>query len=483
MVNEGGSRTPRRYLGTAARLSGYLALLLALVLGVSAWATWLSFSQRTTRQATADLVAELQDFKRAISQRGSTPLPTWTVQYLSLTVLPAGESVVVDLPNHLRYGSTGAGALLKDPAIDALLTSPPSTTDVRTVSTASGPVLALATPIVEGTEQVGSFLAVYDLSSLRADQRHVLVLALIEAAVALIAAVLGTYLLLRRLLGTIGSMTSTARAIEEGDLDQRLGDPGTDDEVAELAATLDAMLDRIDEVMSVQRQLLSDVSHQLRTPLTVVRGHLEVMGRTSLDDPAEIREVIEMLVGEVDHMGQLTEQLLLLGRSLEPDFVTTTPTDLRSFIGDIGAAAMVLAEGRFTLGSIDDLVIDVDETKLRGAILNLIDNAVKAIGPADQVRLSAYRVDGTGPVLIHVEDSGPGISPEVRARVLERFGRLDTETRSGSGLGLAIVRAVAEAHGGTFELGTSALGGLDATIVLPDDLVTVDGRTKEEHTS
>ena len=385
--------------------------------------------------------------------------------------------------SNLFLGSNGAGRDSTSPAIDALLTSPPSTTDVRTVSTASGPVLALATPIVEGTKQVGSFLAVYDLSSLRADQRHVLVLALIEAAVALIAAVLGTYLLLRRLLGTIGSMTSTARAIEEGDLDQRLGDPGTDDEVAELAATLDAMLDRIDEVMSVQRQLLSDVSHQLRTPLTVVRGHLEVMGRTSLDDPAEIREVIEMLVGEVDHMGQLTEQLLLLGRSLEPDFVTTTPTDLRSFIGDIGAAAMVLAEGRFTLGSIDDLVIDVDETKLRGAILNLIDNAVKAIGPADQVRLSAYRVDGTGPVLIHVEDSGPGISPEVRARVLERFGRLDTETRGGSGLGLAIVRAVAEAHGGTFELGTSALGGLDATIVLPDDVVFVDGRTKEERTT
>jgi signal transduction histidine kinase len=341
--------------------------------------------------------------------------------------------------------------------------------------------LALATPIIQGAQPVGSFLAVYDLSSLRADQRHVLVLALLEAAVALIAAVLGTYLLLRRLLGTIGSMTSTARAIEEGDLDQRLGDPGTDDEVAELAATLDAMLDRIDEVMSVQRQLLSDVSHQLRTPLTVVRGHLEVMGRTQLDDPMEIREVIDMLVGEIDHMGQLTEQLLLLGRSLEPDFVTMTPTDLRSFIGDIGAAALVLADGRFRLGSIDDLVITIDQTKLRGAILNLIDNAIKAIGPADRVELSARRVDD-GSVVIQVEDSGPGISPEVRARVLERFGRLDTETRSGSGLGLAIVRAVAEAHGGTFELGTSSLGGLDAIIVLPGELVTADGRTNEEST-
>lgn len=468
-------------MGTAARLSGYLALLLALVLGVSAWATWLSFSQRTTRQATADLVAELQDFERAIAQRGSTPLPAWTLQYLSLTVLPAGESVVVDLPNHLRYGSTGAASLLKDPVVDTLLTAPPRRTEVRPVTTAKGPVLALATPIIQGAQPVGSFLAVYDLSSLRADQRHVLVLALLEAAVALIAAVLGTYLLLRRLLGTIGSMTSTARAIEEGDLDQRLGDPGTDDEVAELAATLDAMLDRIDEVMSVQRQLLSDVSHQLRTPLTVVRGHLEVMGRTQLDDPMEIREVIDMLVGEIDHMGQLTEQLLLLGRSLEPDFVTMTPTDLRSFIGDIGAAALVLADGRFRLGSIDDLVITIDQTKLRGAILNLIDNAIKAIGPADRVELSARRVDD-GSVVIQVEDSGPGISPEVRARVLERFGRLDTETRSGSGLGLAIVRAVAEAHGGTFELGTSSLGGLDAIIVLPGELVTADGRTNEEST-
>ena len=468
----------KRRVGTAARLSGYLALLLALVLGISAWATWLVSSRRTTSQATAELVAQLKDFDRAASAQRQAALPSWTLQYLSLSALPAGEHLVIDLPRHLRYGSTGAGVLLKDRAITSLLIPPPSTTMVRTINTAEGPALVLVTPIIEGGKPVGAFLASYDLSTLQQDQRHVLLLALIEAAVALVAAVVGTYLLLRRLLGTIGDITSTAQMIEEGDLDQRLGDPGTHDEVAELAATFDAMLDRIDEGISVQRQLLSDVSHQLRTPLTVIKGHMEVLARTSLDDPVEIREVIEMVVGEVDHLGHLTEELLLLGRSLEPDFVTMTPIDVRSFIGDIGAAAAILAEGRFRLGPIDDLVIEVDETKLRGAILNLVDNAVKAGGPTDRVEISAVREGPDGALKIRVEDSGPGISPEVRARVLERFGRLDTEGQTGSGLGLAIVRAVAEAHGGFIELGTSSLGGLDAVIVLPPDVITIEGSSR-----
>ena len=465
----------KRRVSTAARLSGYLALLLALVLGISAWATWLSFSQRTTSQASAELTAQLRNFDRAAHSRGTASLSSWTLQYLSLSSLPAGEHLVIDLPGHLRYGSTGAGSLLRDQSITSLLDPPPSSTVVRTVATGEGTVLVLVTPIVEGTRTVGAFLASYGLSTLHSDQRHVLMLALLEAAVALVAAVAGSYLLLRRLLGTIGDITSTAQMIEQGDLDQRLGDPGTHDEVAELAATFDSMLDRIDEGMSVQRQLLSDVSHQLRTPLTVIKGHMEVLARTPLDDPAEIRDVIEMVVGEVDHLSHLTDELLLLGRSLEPDFVTVTPIDLRSFIGDIGAAAAILAEGRFQLGPIDDLVIEVDETKLRGAVLNLIDNAVRAGGPTDRIELSARRDEPEGPLKIRVEDSGPGISPEVRVRVLERFGRLDTEGQTGSGLGLAIVRAVAEAHGGSIELGTASLGGLEAVIVLPSTVITLEG--------
>ena len=326
------------------------------------------------------------------------------------------------------------------------------------------------TPIVQGGRPVGSVLATYDLGAALADQRRVLQLAITEAAIALIAAVLGSYLLLRRLLGTVGRITTTARTIEEGDLDRRLGDQGTDDEVGELAATFDSMLDRIDEVMGLQRQLLADVSHQLKTPLTVIRGHLEILARTSLDDPSETRSTIELVVAEIDHMRQLTEQLLLLGRSLEPDFVVLAPVDVRAFVGDLVAAAEVLGDRLFSSGQVDDLVILADESKLRGALLNLLDNAVKATSGGDRIEVDA-RLDGEGQIRFSVEDSGPGIPAAQRARVLARFGRPEGETREGTGLGMSIVGAVAEAHGGTFEIGDSPLGGLAAVMVLPSTLL------------
>ena len=378
------------------------------------------------------------------------------------------------LPGNRRYGSSGATALLANPEITALLSTPPAASTFSQVTSGGVNVMVLVSPITQGATTLGSVMASYNMAPAAADQRRVVELALIEAGIALLAAVLGGYLLLRRLLGTIGRMTSTARTIEEGDLDQRLGDQGTDDEVGELAATFDAMLDRIDEVLGMQRRLLADVSHQLKTPLTVIRGHLEVLARTDLSNPEETKETIEMVVGEVDHMRQLTEQLLLLGHSLERGFLTEQPVDVRAFAGDIVTAATVLGEREFLLGEIADLVICVDEAKLRGAVLNLIDNAVKATKPGDQIELAVTHQLRAGNVALTVGDAGPGIAPEKRAVVLSRFGRPDDEVREGTGLGLAIVGAVAEAHGGRLEIGTSRFGGLAATILLPNSVVMGD---------
>jgi signal transduction histidine kinase len=219
--------------------------------------------------------------------------------------------------------------------------------------------------------------------------------------------------------------------------------------------------------MVVQRRLLSDVSHQLRTPLTVARGHLEVLARQPTVDRDEVGDTVATVVDELDHMRSLVERLLLLGRALEPDFLQIEHLDLRTFVADLVDSSRVLANRDWRSSPAPDLVLDVDVAKLRGALLNLIDNAVRATTADDVIEIRAEQSVATGAVAISVEDSGPGIPVDQLDRVLERFGRLGSADRDGSGLGLAIVIAVAEAHGGTFALSGSSLGGCRAVITLP----------------
>ena len=207
-----------------------------------------------------------------------------------------------------------------------------------------------------------------DLSQLSTDRNRVLVLVIGEALVALVGAVAGAYLLLRRLLREIGRITTTAASIEDGDLDRRLGDQGTDDEVGQLAETFDSMLDRLQAAMVDQRRLLSDVSHQLRTPLTVARGHLEVLALQPTTDILEVRESVNVVVEELDHMRALVERLLLLGRALEPDFLQVERLDLRTFLSDLFDSARVLADRQWSLAPVPDRVLEVDVAKLRGAL-------------------------------------------------------------------------------------------------------------------
>ncbi len=335
----------------------------------------------------------------------------------------------------------------------------------------------LATSIRQGGHSIGTFVATASLAALQTERQRVLALAFGEAAITLIAGVTSVYLLLRRLLRTVGRVTRTAAEIAHGgDLERRLGDQGTDDEVGEMAATFDAMIEKVDSTMSAQRRLLADVSHQLRTPLTVARGHLEVLGRGGLDDPAEVSETVTVVVDELDHMRSLVERLLLLGHALEPDFLEPEPVDLRAFLFDLVEAGTVLAHRNWSMGPIPDVVMSVDPAKLRGAILNLVDNAVKATSEADSVRLSA-RLAGSddtkaGGLWLSVDDSGPGIPPEDRPAALARFARPGTNNYRGTGLGLAIAAAVAEGHGGSLHLDDSPLGGCRVSLFVPGSRIT-----------
>lgn len=466
----GGARRFR--VGTAVRLAALHALVIATVLGIVV----VQFTQVFASQYRTTITHDLTENLKAFSTDASARPPTQSLGAFSRSFLAshgdiAGDLIIISIPSQrLTVGSGGSERLAALPQIAAALRRPPAATAFSQVTLAGTPEDVLVTPIVEAGRTLGTFVTSGSLASYERTRARVLQLAIGEGLIALVAAVISAYLLLRRLLGSVERLTRTARDIGlRGELDIRLDERPMNDEVGQMAVTFDAMIDKIDSAMSVQRQLLSDVSHQLRTPLTVMRGHLEVMARGTLDDAVDTRATVAIVVAQLDHMGGLVDRLLLLGRSLEADFVELAPVDLRTMIGDIADAARVLAPRRWDFPPIPDLVLTADLDKLRGAIFNLLDNAVRATGPGDTVRLSATVGESPGEAFvdISVDDSGPGIPLGERETALQRFSRPSATNAEGTGLGLAIVNAVVRAHGGRAIVDDSPLGGCRVTIRLP----------------
>ena len=220
------------------------------------------------------------------------------------------------------------------------------------------------------------------------------------------------------------------------------------------------MLDRLESAFVGQRQFLDDAGHELKTPLTVLRGHLELL---DVGSPEEIAETRELLLDEVDRMSRLVGDLILLAKSDRPDFVSPRPVDLTGLTVDVLAKARGLGDRKWTLDETAAVTATVDEQRLTQALLQLCDNAVKHTEPGDVVALgSSY--DGAH-ARLWVRDTGPGVPAEHREQIFERFGRSAVpEEDEGFGLGLSIVRAIARAHGGrvTLDDASAPRGGLHA---------------------
>lgn len=418
------------------------------------------------------LAQNVNSFTRAAGNRPSTQsLEAFTRTFLANQGPSAVNFTVVALPkSHLILGTTGSALLSTLPAVASALKQPPAAATYSSLTIKGNTEIVLAVPIVEGDHTVGTFLTTGSLADLESTRAHLFGLALAEGIILLLAAFVSVYLLLSRLLGSVRRLTRTAADIGmRGELGVRLDDEQGGDEVGAMAATFNVMIDKIDSAVSLQRQMMSDVSHQLRSPITVMRGHLDVLNRGPLDDPVQNRETIVTVIEELDGMSRLVERLLLLGRSLESDYTDVHPIDVRALLLDLSSACEMLAPRQWAVGPIPDVIVYGDLDKLRSAILNLVENAVRATNVDDSIRLSA-RVASASPVPmleILVDDSGPGIAPDQRDAVLKRFTSSSPLASGGTGLGLAIVGAVARSHGGRVRIDDSPLGGCRVTIVLP----------------
>jgi signal transduction histidine kinase len=200
-------------------------------------------------------------------------------------------------------------------------------------------------------------------------------------------------------------------------------------------------------LLTTQRRFLQDVSHQLRTPITIALGHSELLAR-HLTDKQDKRD-INVIVGELNRLRRLSERLLLIAASANPDSLRPAPVELDQFIADEWWRWRPTAERRWQLGQLDQAAVLADRERLGLAIDALLENATQHTGPGDIIRLSVVRDDLSGYASLVVEDTGDGIAPSDLGHIFDRFATgSDRAGHHGTGLGLALVRAVAEGHGG-----------------------------------
>lgn len=331
-------------------------------------------------------------------------------------------------------------------------------------ATVDGPVRWLAVPIAHDNRVLGTFIvARFYQPELTEIDVAVRVMALTTGGVLIIASVVG-WLTVGRVVAPIRRITRTARTISDTDLSARIQVQGND-EVAELTATFNGMLDRLEAAFADQRRFLDDIGHELRTPLTIVRGHLELLPT----DPTERQQTVALCMDEVDRMNRYVSELILLAKSEKPDFLRISPVDLAELTESMKSRAVALAPDR--TWQVDDTaphVIEADPDRLTQAWLNLVNNAVQHTGPGGLVALGSTVIDGDA--RLWVRDDGPGVPEDEQLHIFERFGRGgDTQTRrvEGTGLGLAIVSAIARAHGGRVSLDSRPGQGARFTLVIP----------------
>ena len=327
-----------------------------------------------------------------------------------------------------------------------------------------GVVEYLAVPFLVDGEPRGVFVVTSFRDLQQADTDAASVAAAIVGFVMLVIGSILAVRLAERILAPVRLVTRTARSISETDLRRRIPVLGHD-EISELSATFNEMLERLDKAFATQRRFIDDAGHELRTPITIIRGHLELMS----DDPGDRKRTIELVTDELARMSRMVDDLLTLARTEQPDFLHPRLVDLDELTVRMYENARELAVRDWRLDGTAVGRATIDDQRLMQAILQLAANAARHTTDGAVVALGSVVQDRE--VRFWVRDSGPGVRPEERDRIFERFyrGRSGHQPTDGAGLGLSIVQAIADAHGGRVELDSTPGHGATFTVVVPVD--------------
>jgi two-component system, OmpR family, sensor kinase len=469
--------------GLRPRVTLLIVGVVVVCIGIAFAAVYAGTSRELSARTKQDVRADMDVLAQSVS-RGS-PRPAAVAararDYLAhqpfrptshvLFVSPTGGRTVTNQPELLGLqtaddGESAARQARENRAGRAFLAAPPgfSTHDLPDV----GRVLLLVRDLRAGGRVVARAGVGEPTAASDRAKRAVRDEFLLAGALAALAALAGGFAVASRVAAPLRRMAHVAARVDAGDLGPRMEIADRRDEVRVLAEAFDHMLDRLEDAFDRQTAFVADASHELRTPLTVIRGQLEVLALADDPDPAEVRRVEKLVRVEIDRMSRLVEDMLLLAQADEAEFLRPSAVELRPFVLDLVRGLADVAPRRVVVGAVPEMLVEADEDRLAQALRNLLRNAIAHTPEDGTVSLGVET--GGGRVRFVVDDDGPGIPPDQRTAVFDRFRRLDSgrgRDAGGAGLGLAIVQAIARAHGGSAWAAAAPSGGARLVLEIP----------------
>ncbi|QLE42746.1 HAMP domain-containing histidine kinase [Nostoc sp. C052] len=325
-------------------------------------------------------------------------------------------------------------------------------------------ILYMVEPIKINGQTQGVFVIAHNTDDDRSETLEAVSVIIEVSSLVFVVSFILAWLAAGRVLAPLRTITTTAHAISESDLTQRLPARGKG-ELAELAMTFNEMMDRLEAAFATQREFVNDAGHELRTPITIIRGHLELMG----DDPQEQQETLTLVIGELDRMSRLVDDMILLAKAERLDFLQLATVNVADLTQELFVKAQALADRDWQIDAVAKGQIIVDRQRITEAVMNLAQNATQHTRKSDTISIGSAIAKGK--VRFWVRDTGEGILLTDQKRIFERFARISNSRRrsEGAGLGLSIVRAIADGHGGQVLLRSQLGKGSMFTIVLPLD--------------
>lgn len=438
-------RVPWARISVRQRLMTAIAALVGTALLAAGVTMWVVESRRIDQGIDTAITQEFAEFRKSFGRDEVIGADERLLAFLARTLPEDGEVVWMFPANGgPRYIGDEDSDLLDSPAFSRLVEDMSAEGGLRDFEATRGDRYRVGVlPVLQG-DQRAALVVTRNHSEAQEPLTDLLTTYALVGLLSLVIVTAASGWVAGRLLRPLARLRDTARDISARSLDERLEVTGHDD-LTDLQVTFNEMLDRLEAAFTTQRKMLDDAGHELRTPLTVVRGHLEVMDQ---HDPDDVEETKALLLDEVDRMSRLVDDLLVLAKSRRPDFVRRESVDLAALGEGVVARCHGLADRDWQADLSAAGTGQLDGQRLTQAMLQLADNAVRHTGPGDTITIGSRSSLTT--LELWVGDDGPGVDPELRESIFDRF--TSTGTHDGFGLGLSIVRAITEAHGGTVSL-------------------------------
>ncbi|ELS03719.1 signal transduction histidine kinase [Xenococcus sp. PCC 7305] len=442
---------------------GLSAILVGLSIPVFTQLAILQVDQRVRE----DLKEELDAFEKFSQEDSDQDIKLIFDRFLQYKI-PADKTFLIATINGKFYRSSPISlpqAISGDSSLitDLAQTTSPIRGKNLVIDPQVGDIIYKAEPIKTDGHSQGVLI----VANIAQGERKEVISAMIIAIEVLVITFFLALILAWKVAGTVlkpvRTLINTANIISDKDLTQRIPVRGQG-EMAELAQTFNNMMNRLEVAFRSQRQLLNDASHELRTPITIVRGHLELL---EYDDSQEVAETIPLVLDELDRMSRLIEDLLVLARSERRDFLILKSVDLDDFTRKMYRKMQGLGERQWQLDSTGEGTIKIDRDRIVQAMMNLAHNAVKYTTSKDTIALGSS-IDEKH-IYFWIRDTGIGIPLEDQKKIFCRFVRSSNNqnTTKGIGLGLSIVSAIARSHNGRVELFSQVDKGSTFKIILP----------------